>query len=42
VRSNTPLQSLTLANDECLHRDCAGTGGALGRDLPGGFASQAR
>ena len=38
VRSNTPLQSLTLANDEAFIEIARGLAERLGRDLPGGFA----
>ncbi len=38
ARSNTPLQSLTLANDEAFIEIARGLAVRLAQDLPGGFA----
>jgi hypothetical protein len=40
ARSNTPLQSLTLANDSAFIEIAQGLAMRLVRDLPGGFASR--
>jgi hypothetical protein len=40
ARSNTPLQSLTLANDSAFIEIAQGLAMRLARDLPGGFASR--